>query len=115
MRYLTKKHLSRRAVLRGAGASVALPLLESMIPAGMRSAHAAGAPRARFACVYIPHGCVMNRWVPSATGKDFALPPILQSLEPYRARLNVVSGLKLGPAYVGESSAAANHGRSSQY
>jgi Protein of unknown function (DUF1552) len=114
MRYLTKKHLSRRTILRGAGAAIGLPLLESMIPAGVRSAHAAGAPKARFACVYIPHGCVMNRWVPSATGKDFELPSILKSLEPYRERLNIVSGLKLASAYVGESSAAANHGRSSQ-
>ncbi len=114
MRYLTKKHLSRRTLLRGAGAAVALPLLESMLPAGMRSAYAAGAPRTRFACVYIPHGCVMNRWVPSAAGRDFELPPILKSLEPYRERLNIVSGLRLASAYVGESSAAANHGRSSQ-
>jgi hypothetical protein len=111
MRYLTKKHLSRRAVLRGAGVTIALPLLESMIPAGVRTARA---PRARFGCVYIPHGCVMNRWVPAATGKGFDLPPILKSLEPHRARLNVVSGLRLASAYVGESSAAANHGRSSQ-
>jgi Protein of unknown function (DUF1552) len=114
MRYLTKKHLSRRTVLRGAGAAIALPLLESMIPAGIRSANAAGAPRSRLACVYIPHGCIMNRWVPAATGQGFEFQPILKSLEPYRSRLNIVSGLKLPSAYVGESSAAANHGRSSQ-
>jgi hypothetical protein len=114
MRYLTGKHLSRRTLLRGAGVALALPLLESMIPAGMRRAAAAGAPRARLACVYIPHGCIMNRWVPAAVGRGFEFPPILKSLEPYRDRLNVVSGLKLTSAYVGESSAAANHGRSSQ-
>jgi Protein of unknown function (DUF1552) len=114
MRYLTKRHLSRRTVLRGAGVALALPFLESMIPAGLRTASAAGAPRSRFACVYIPHGCVMNRWVPAATGKDFEFQPILKSLEPYREHLNIVSGLRLAAAYVGESSAAANHGRSSQ-
>ena len=114
MRYLTKKHLSRRTVLRGAGAAIALPFLESMIPAGMRTAAAAGAPRSRLACVYIPHGCVMDQWVPSATGPGFEFQPILKSLEPYRDRLSIVSGLKLATAYVGESSAAANHGRSSQ-
>jgi len=114
MRYLTGIHLSRRALLRGAGVTLALPLLESMIPAGMRTAAAAGAPRARLACVYIPHGCIMNRWVPTATGRGFKLQPILKPLEPYRDRLNIVSGLKLPAAYVGESSAAANHGRSSQ-
>jgi hypothetical protein len=51
MRYLTKKHLSRRTVLRGAGVALALPLLESMIPAGLRRASAAGVPRARLACI----------------------------------------------------------------
>jgi hypothetical protein len=114
MRYLTGKHLSRRTVLRGAGVALGLPLLESMLPAGVRRAAAAAAPRSRFACVYIPHGCVMSRWVPAEAGRGFAFPPILQSLEPYRDRVNVVSGLRLPAAYVGESSAAANHGRSSQ-
>ena len=114
MRYLTGKHLSRRTLLRGAGVALALPLLESMIPAGLRTAAAAGAPRKRLACVYIPHGCIMNRWVPATTGSGFEFQPILKSLEPYRDRLNIVSGLKLPSAYVGESSAAANHGRSSQ-
>jgi hypothetical protein len=114
MRYLTKKHLSRRAVLRGAGATIALPFLESMIPAGVRNASAAGVPSSRLACIYIPHGCVMEQWVPTATGRDFELRPILQSLEPFRDRFNIVSGLKLPAAYVGESSAAANHSRSSQ-
>jgi Protein of unknown function (DUF1552) len=114
MRYLTKKHLPRRTVLRGVGAAIALPFLESMIPAGMRTAAAAGAPRSRLACIYIPHGCVMNEWRPTASGRDFEFRPIMQSLEPFRDRLNIVSGLKLPAAYVGESSAAANHGRSSQ-
>ena len=114
MRYLTKKHLSRRTLLRGAGITLGLPFLESMLPAGVRSAAAAGAPRTRLACIYIPHGCVMDQWRPTATGRGFELTPTLQSLEPFRNRLNVVSGLKLPAAYVGESSAAANHGRSSQ-
>jgi hypothetical protein len=114
MRYLTKKHLSRRTMLRGAGVALALPLLESMIPAGIRNASAAGVPRSRLACIYIPHGCVMDRWQPATTGSDFELAPTLQSLEPFRERLNVISGLRLPSAYVGPSSAAANHGRSSQ-
>jgi hypothetical protein len=114
MRYLTKKHLSRRTVLRSAGLTLGLPFLESMIPAGIRTASAAGVPRSRLACVYIPHGCVMQHWVPTADGRDFELTPILQSLEPFRERLNVVSGLRLPAAYVGASSAAANHSRSSQ-
>ena len=81
MRYLTKKHLSRRTMLRGAGAAIALPLLESMIPAGARLASAAaGVPRSRVAFIYIPHGAVMDRWTPVATGPDFELPPILAPL-----------------------------------
>jgi hypothetical protein len=56
----------------------------------------------------------MSRWVPAADGGGFDFQPILKPLEPYRDRLNIVSGLKLPSAYVGESSAAANHGRSSQ-
>jgi len=114
VRYLTKKHLSRRTVLRGAGAAIALPFLESMIPAGIRTASAAGVPRSRLACIYIPHGCVMAQWMPAATGHDFQFQPTLKSLEPLRTHLNIVSGLKLPAAYVGESSAAANHSRSSQ-
>ena len=114
MRYLTKKHLSRRTVLRGAGAAIGLPLLESMIPAGMRRASAAGVPRTRVGFIYIPHGAVMDRWTPAATGRDFELPPLLQSLEPFREHFDIVSGLKLAAAYVGESSAAENHSRSSK-
>jgi hypothetical protein len=114
MRYLTKKHLSRRTVLRGAGVALALPLLESMIPAGIRNASAAGVPRARFACVYIPHGCVIDQWRPTTDGRGFAFTPTLRSLEPFRDRLNVVSGLQLPAAYIGDSSAGANHTRSSQ-
>jgi hypothetical protein len=85
-----------------------------MIPAGIREASAAGVPSSRLACIYIPHGCVMEHWVPATTGRDFALKPIMQSLEPFRERFTIVSGLKLPAAYVGESSAAANHSRSSQ-
>ena len=113
MRYLTRKHLSRRAVLRGAGAALALPLLESMIPAGRRSAWAAATPRSRFACIYIPHGAVMNRWTPATDGAGFEFPPVLASLEPFRERLNVVSDLTLPLAYGQDASAGANHTRSS--
>jgi uncharacterized protein DUF1552 len=113
MRYLTKKHLSRRTLLRGAGSVIALPLLESMIPAGVRHASAAGAARTRAAFIYIPHGAVMDRFTPAATGHDFELPPILEPLSAFSTQLNIVSGLTLPAAYVGESTAGANHTRSS--
>ena len=107
--YLTRRHLSRRTVLRGVGASVALPLLASMLPAGT----ARGAtPRARFACIYIPHGAIMRQWTP-VDSPDLQLSPILRSLEPFRNRTNVVSGLTLPLAYGEDASAGANHTRSS--
>jgi hypothetical protein len=111
MRFVTKRHLSRRALLRGAGVAIALPLLESMTPAGLRTASAAGAPRKRAAFVYIPHGAVMDRWLPPASGE---LSPTLRSLEALRDRITVVSGLTLPAAYVGEATAGANHTRSSR-
>src|SRR5688572_27106886 len=114
MRYLTKKHLSRRTLLRGAGAAVALPLLESMLPAGTRRAWAAGEPPARVAFMYIPHGAVMDRWLPAGAGGDLALGPTMQSLDAWRGRLTVVSGLTLPAAYVGEQTAGANHTRASR-
>jgi len=113
MRYLTKRHLSRRTVLRGAGAAIALPLLESMTPAGLRRAWAATEPPKRVAFMYIPHGAVMDRWRPPTAG-ELTLTPTLASLEPWRDRLTVVSGLTLPAAYVGEATAGANHTRSSR-
>jgi hypothetical protein len=108
-RRVAGRHLSRRTVLRGAGATVALPFLSSMLPAGTASA---AAPQARFACIYIPHGAVMQQWTP-ADGPTLALSPILRSLEPFRDRLNVVSDLTLPLAYGEDASAGANHTRSS--
>ena len=112
MVYLTKRYLSRRALLRGAGAALALPLLESMIPAGVARA-AAAMPRTRLACVYVPHGAVMSQWTPSQPGAGFAFPEILKPLEPFRERVNVISGLTLPLAYGQDASAGANHTRSS--
>jgi hypothetical protein len=108
--YLARRHLSRRAVLRGTGATIALPLLSAMLPAS--PAHAA-TPRSRFACIYIPHGAVMRQWTPATEGTDFELPPILRSLEPFRSQLVVVSDLTLPLAYGEDASAGANHTRSS--
>jgi hypothetical protein len=109
MHFITRKHLSRRTLLRGAGAAVALPLLESMTPAMA----AAAAPVPRFACIYVPHGVTLAKWTPAITGKDFAFTEILQPLEPYRRYVNVVSGLDLPSANGDDASAEANHTRSS--
>ncbi len=112
MNFLTKKHISRRAMLRGAGAALALPLLDSMIPAGVARA-AAASPRMRLACVYVPHGAVMSKWTPAQAGTGFEFPEILKPFEPFRDRVNVISGLTLPFAYGQDASAGANHTRSS--
>ena len=66
--FLTKKHLSRRTLLRGAGVALALPLLESMIPAGTALAQTAATPKSRLGCIYIPHGATMDKWTPAGDG-----------------------------------------------
>ena len=91
--FITKKHLSRRTVLKGAGVSLALPFLDAMIPAATALAQTAAAPKLRMGFFYIPHGAIMgntshgpsqDRWTPSGTGADFKLSPIMASLEPYK-------------------------------
>jgi hypothetical protein len=114
MHYLTKKHLSRRQLLRGTGVSLALPLLESMIPAGVARAAGLGTPQSRLACIYIPHGAVQASWIPASVGRNFEFSPSLKSLEPFRDRVNVISGLSLPIGYEGDPSAAGHHNRSSR-
>jgi hypothetical protein len=92
--YISKKSISRRAVLRGAGASIALPLLDAMIPAGTALAATPAAPTPRMGFIYFPHGAIMQSWMPEQTGTGFALSPILKPLEPFRSQLTVVSGLR---------------------
>jgi hypothetical protein len=92
--FITKKFISRRAVLRGAGYAVSLPLLDAMIPAATALAATAAAPKLRMAFVYFPHGAVMNQWTPKADGPDFDLPPIIAPLKPFQKQLTVISGLE---------------------
>src|SRR5881394_1966090 len=87
--FITRKHLARRTFLKGLGATVALPLLDAMIPAF--ASNVKQSPRLGF--VYVPHGMVMGRFTPKTTGKGFAFNDIAKSLEPYRNRLNIVSQL----------------------
>jgi hypothetical protein len=91
--FITKRHLPRRTVLKGIGATLALPLLESMIPARTLLARTAAAPTPRLGFIYVPHGAVMAQWTPATEGAGFEFTPILKPLEPFRERLNVVSGL----------------------
>jgi hypothetical protein len=92
--FITRKHLSRRTFLRGAGAAVALPLLDAMIPASTVLAQTAAAPKPRMGFIYFPHGAIMNQWTPEKEGSDFELSPILKPLEPFKKQLTIVSGLE---------------------
>jgi hypothetical protein len=99
--FISKKHLSRRTVLRAAGACIALPLLDAMLPAGVALAQVAGAAPRRMAFVGFPHGAVMNRWSPAQSGSGYEMSEILAPLERHRARLTIVSGLRNRPAESG--------------
>ena len=89
-----KKHLPRRTFLRGLGVSLALPLLDSMVPALTAQSLTAAKPVRRLGFVYVPHGMIMDQFTPSAEGTGFAFTPILRPLEKFRDRVTVVSGLE---------------------
>jgi hypothetical protein len=92
--FLTRKYLSRRTVLKGAGATIALPLLDAMIPAATALAETAAAPSRRLGFVYFPHGALQNEWQPKTIGRNFDFPFILEPLKPLRDYVTVVSGLR---------------------
>src|SRR6201993_2904151 len=101
--FITKKHLSRRTVLRGAGVALALPLLDSMVPAQTPLIKTAANPKTRFTGIFVPHGAAPGWWVPEAGGpgepksepgrKNFKYPMIFEPLDPYRDRTVILSGL----------------------
>jgi len=112
--FISKRALPRRTILRGLGASVALPLLESMIPAGTALAATAAAPKTRLGCIYIPHGATMDKWTPKGEGPAFEFSEILQPLAPFRDRVTVISDLAHQPVapWTGEDTGGAeNHVR----
>ncbi|MGA0934555.1 MAG: DUF1552 domain-containing protein [Pseudohongiellaceae bacterium] len=96
--FISKKHLSRRTVLRGLGTSVGLPLLDAMIPAATALAQTAAVIQPRLGFVYFPHGAVMENWVPTTTGRDFDVSPILQPAAAHKNKMTIVSGLRNKPA-----------------
>ena len=108
---ITKTHLPRRTFLRGVGATLALPLLDGMVPALSPLRASAAAPVKRLGVVYVPNGIVMNQWTPDTTGSGFEMKPVMQPFEPFRDRLTVLSGLanKHGDALPGEG--AGDHAR----
>ncbi len=90
---ITKKALSRRTVLRGIGASVALPLLDGMVPAFAALRTTAAAPVRRIGVVYVPNGMMMPDWTPTTNGSGFDFPAIMSPLEPFRRHVQVLSGM----------------------
>ncbi len=109
--FLSKKHIARRAVLKGVGAAIGLPLLDSMVPSSTAWADtAAGKVPKRFAFVGFPHGAIMDRWWPKETGTDFTISDILKPLEPFRKHMTIVSGLRNKPAETPEPHAYIEQG-----
>jgi hypothetical protein len=100
MPVLTSKSLPRRTVLRGLGATVALPFLDAMLPALSLQTRAAAKPVHRFQTFYVPNGMAMEFWSPKGEGSAFELSPILEPLAPYRNQMLVISGLKANWNYI---------------
>ena len=101
--FITKKHISRRAVLKGAGVALGLPFLDAMVPAHTALAQTAAVPKMRMGFFYMPHGAIMyntshgpamDKWTPSGSGANFKLSPILSSLEPYKKYISSFGNLE---------------------
>lgn len=106
---VAKLSLPRRTFLRGMGAAVALPFLDSMVPAFA----AAPQPVRRLTVAYVPNGIQMEQWIPSTDGTAFELTPILQPLAPFRERLLIVTGLANQPAVPVPGEGTGDHVRAS--
>jgi Protein of unknown function (DUF1552) len=120
--FITKKHLSRRTLLRGAGVAIGLPLLDSMIPAQTPLGKTAAAGPTRFAAIEIVHGAAgstidgteKHYWSPARTGSDFEITPTLEPIEPYRDYVTIVSDTDLHNASaLSPREEGADHTRSS--
>jgi hypothetical protein len=97
MTFLTAKSLLRRTVLRGIGATIALPFLDAMLPSRARGA---AKPVHRFQTFYVPNGMAMQYWSPKGEGSAFELSPILEPLAAYRSQMLVLSGIKANWNYI---------------
>ena len=107
----TRKHVPRRTFLRGMGVTVAMPLLDAMVPASTALARTAARPVPRFAGVWHPHGASPGYWSPLRAGRDFDFSFITKPLEPFRDRTVLVSGLDCTAAYSTVDEPGGNHAR----
>lgn len=85
--------ISRRTMLRGMGAALALPFLDAMAPTGRKALAAAATPPKRMACIYFPNGVWQDAWIPKEVGSSFSLPYSLEPLKEFQSQMNVISGL----------------------
>src|SRR5438128_5271126 len=107
--FITKKHISRRTVLRGAGAALALPFLEAMVPAATALAQTAANPKPRFFGGFVCHGMAPGYWVPNKEGSGFDFPFNFKPLEPYRDQVTILSGLHSRSAEPPPGATGADH------
>ena len=98
---ITKKALPRRTLLKGVGATLALPLLDAMVPAATALAKTAAKPVRRLGYVFMPMGCDLSRWTPPGGDRLDKLSPILSSLEPVKQDVTIISNMELANAYPG--------------
>ena len=113
--FISKRHLSRRTFLRGAGVTIALPLLEAMLPAQTPLKNTAANPKSRFTAIFYPHGMAPGYWVPKTEGANFEFPFIMQPLEPLRDRTVILSGLYCKSAEPPPGVTGADHWVASAY
>ncbi len=109
--FLTKKHLPSRSFLRGVGVTLALPLLDSMVPAQTPLNKTAASPVRRFVGIWHPHGAAPGYWSPSTAGSDFEFSFITKPLEPFRNRVVLISGLDLPEAMGTTDEPGGDHAR----
>ena len=108
--FLSKKHMSRRTILRGAGTALALPLLDAMVPAGVALAETAAKGKPRFVGCFVPHGMAPGYWVPATEGRlDAVLPFNWKPLEPFRDYTVIMSGLHSRSAEPPPGATGADH------
>jgi hypothetical protein len=109
--FVAKKHIARRTFLRGAGVTLALPLLESMVPALTPLRLTAAAPVKRFVGIWHPHGASPGYWSPLQEGKDFEFSFITKPLEPFRNRTVLITGLDMPEAMATDDEPGGDHAR----
>src|SRR3990170_6263140 len=109
--FVAKKHIPRRTFLRGAGVTLCLPLLESMVPALTPARLTAASPVRRFVGIWHPHGASPGYWSPLQEGRDFEFSFITAPLEPFRDRTVLISGLDCTAAYSTPEEPGGNHAR----